>query len=301
MGTAPRVIGAQSPRSSAAGVPVEIRRENQCAVVAAGGKLVGTVGAIIAIGALPTVASAQWASRVVEYVEGVGVPPGYNNPQVALGEPTRFTGVGSFPSVVSPFSSPYLESEVVTIGEGGRLVVELEQTVRNDPLNPFGIDLLVFGNSFYLLESGVAGSALTEGGLIEVSPDGRAWTLIDGVEADGIHPSLGYLDITDPFQSEPGSVLSDFTRPVDPSFDATGLTLSEIIAAYDGSGGGVGVDIGAFGLDEVNFVRISSPLGSGMTPEIDGFSRVTPVPAPATVALLGAGAFLARRRRAAVR
>lgn len=260
------------------------------------------LGAIVAIVAIPLPASAQWASRVVEYVEGTGVPPGYNNPQAALGEPTRFTGVGSFPSVVSPFGGPYLEDEVVTIGEGGRLVVELGQAVRNDPLNPFGVDLLVFGNTFHLLGTGgVAGPAQTEGGRIEVSPDGMAWTLIDGVEADGVFATLGYQDMTDPFQTEPGSVLTDFTRPVDPSFDATGHTLSEIIAAYDGSGGGAGVDIGAFGLDEVRFVRITNPVGSGVTPDIDGFSRVTPVPAPATVALLGAGAFLARRRRATVR
>ena len=273
--------------------------DNWRRAAAAGGVWGAVIGAIAGVSAP---ASAQWADRLVEYVEGAGVPPGYNNPLVALGEPTRFTGEGMFPSVVSPFSAPWLTDEVVTVGEGGRLVVAFDQPVRNNPLNPFGVDLLVFGNAFYLLEAGgVAGPAVTEGGLIEVSPDGMAWTLIDGVEADGIFPSLGYLDITDPFQGEPGSVLSDFTRPVDPSFDATGLTLSEIIAGYDGSGGGVGVDIGAFGLEEVSFVRITNPLGSGLLPEIDGFARVTPVPAPATVALLGAGAFLARRRRAAAR
>lgn len=262
----------------------------------------GAVIAIGAAGAATGAASAQFATGVVEYVPGVGVPPGYDNPAVALGEPTRFTGEGVFPSVVSPFSGAWKEDEVLTVGEGGHLIVSFDQPIRNDPRNPFGVDLLVFGNTFYTLESGgVAGPPLSEGGVIEVSPDGMVWTLIDGIEADGIYPSLGYLDITDPFQGEPGRVLSDFTRPVDPSFDATGLTLSEVIAAYDGSGGGAGVDIGAFGLEEINFVRISNPAGSGLLPEIDGFARVTPVPAPATVALLGAGAFLARRRRAAVR
>jgi hypothetical protein len=278
---------------------VDNRADNRRRLAAAGGVWAAVVTAMA--GAAPP-ASAQWADRVVEYVEGAGVPPGYNDPMVALGEPTRFTGEGVFPSVVSPFSGAWMTDEIVTIGEGGHLIVAFDQPVRNDPLNPFGVDLLVFGNSFYTLESGgVAGPALTEGGLIEVSPDGETWTLIDGVQADGVFPSLGYLDITDPFQGEPGRVLTDFTRPVDPSFNAIGLSLSEIIGGYDGSGGGAGVDIGAFGLDEISFVRISNPLGSGLLPEIDGFSRVTPVPAPATVALLGAGAFLARRRRAAVR
>lgn len=273
--------------------------ENLRRVVAASGVWGAAIGGVAGFSAT---ASAQWADRVVEYVEGAGVPPGYNNPAVALGEPTRFTGEGMFPSVVSPFSGAWLDDEVVTIGEGGRLVVAFDEPIRNNPLNPFGIDLLVFGNSFYTLDSGgLAGPPLTEGGIIEVSPDGDRWTRIDGVEADGVFPSLGYRDITDPFQSEPGRVLTDFTVPVDPSFDAVGLSLSEIIAGYNGSGGGAGVDIGAYGLDEISFVRISNPLGSGVTPEIDGFSRVTAVPAPATVALLGAGTFLARRRRATFR
>ncbi len=263
-----------------------------------------SVAAAAATGTIATAALAAdpWADRVVEYVPGAGVPAGYDNPLTALGSPERFTGEGVFPSVVSPFSSPFGVDEIVTVGEGGRLVVAFDEPVRNDPLNPFGVDLLIFGNAFYTLESGgVAGDPLTEGGVIEVSPDGVAWTLIDGVEADGVFPTLGYLDITDPFQSDPGMVESDFTRPVDPSFDGVGLSLSEIIAGYGGSGGGAGVDLGAFGLDAISFVRISSPMGSGLTPEIDGFSDVTPVPAPTTVALLGVGAFLAQRRRASVR
>ncbi|MFG0286106.1 MAG: hypothetical protein ACF8R7_16940 [Phycisphaerales bacterium JB039] len=260
------------------------------------------VAAAAAVGAIGASALAgdPWANRVVEYVEGAGVPPGYNDPATAIGSPERFTGEGAFPSVVSPFGGPYGADEIVTIGEGGRLVVAFDEPVRNDPLNPFGVDLLIFGNSFYAYETGgLAGPASTEGGIIEVSPDGMNWTLIDGVEADGVYPTLGYLDITDPFQTTPGSVLSDFTRPVDPSFDATGLSLSEIIAGYDGSGGGAGIDIGLFGLDAISFVRITNPAGSGLTPEIDAFADVAPVPAPATVvALLGAGAFCTRRWRA---
>ncbi len=245
-----------------------------------------------------------WADKVVSYAAGSGGAPGYNNPATALGEPTRFTGVGTFPGAVTPFNSPYLDSEIVSIGTGGSLVVSFDEPVTNDAANPFGIDLLVFGNSFFedtSYPNGVVGKLVGGAGTIEVSPDGVNWTLVPGTEADGLFPTLGYADLTDPYSKVPGGMLSDFTKPVDPLLVVAGLDFAQLVLAYNGSGGGAGVDIGALGLSAISFVRVSGAAG-GATVEIDGFSDVTAVPTPGSAGLvLGAAWWLGvgRKRRTA--
>ena len=114
---------------------------------------------------------------------------------------------------------------------------------------------------------------------------------------DGPFPTLGYQDVTDPFTSPPGSVLTDFTRPVDPLFDPAHKSLAEIIAGYDGSGGGAGVDIGALGLTDISYVRISF-LGTSGDLQVDAMADVTPVPSPGLLGSVSvAGLAAARWRR----
>ncbi len=249
-------------------------------------------------------AGTPWADTVVSYDAGSNAAPGFTNPAAALGEPTRFTSPASnFGGVTTPFNGAFDPSEIVSIGEGGSLTVQFDEPILNNPANPFGIDLLIFGNTFlgasdFSSPNPSATGVFSEGGVIEVSPDGVVWTLISGVDADGLFPTLGYRDVDGPFDNTAGVQPTDFTKPVDPSFDPVGKTLQEIVTAYDGSGGGAGVDIGAFGLESVSFVRVSNPLASGVTPEIDGFAAVV-VPEPTTGTLVLGAALLALRRRRA--
>jgi hypothetical protein len=240
-----------------------------------------------------------WADKVVSYTQGAGAASGYNKPGVALGSPERVTGEGfGFPGSVTPFSGPFGTDEIVSIGAGGSLVVEFDEAVTDDPLNPYGIDLLVFGNSFFFdpTFAPVASAIWEPAGMVEVSQDGIAWTLAPGVIADGVFPTLGYLDETNPFGGPAGSVASDFTRPVDPSFNWTGQGLGGLIAGYDGSGGGSGVDIGALGLPWIRYVRVSVAAG-GVKAEIDAFSDVAPIPTPGALALAMVGSVCGVRRR----
>ena len=244
-----------------------------------------------------------WADHVVSYNGGTLGSADYVNPLTALGSPERFTGeTGGFPAAVSPFNPVWGTDEMVNIGPGGSLVLRFNEPVVNDPLNPFGIDLLIFGNAGYISDfgmgvtSGAMFSHSTQGRL-EVSQNGSTWIMVNGVNPDGAFPTLGYQDITDPFSSPMGTVLTDFTKPVNPSFDAAGLSLAEIIAAYDGSGGGVGVDFAGTGLDWITHVRISY-LGTTGEISIDALADVRAVPAPgAACALVVGGLLLARRRR----
>ena len=261
----------------------------------------GALG-ITLLAAAPVARADNWADHVISYDPGQNPVSGYTDPATSLGEPTRFTGVGVFPGAVTPFNPAYMPTEIVSIGVGGSLVVKFDQPITNDLAHPYGMDLLIFGNSGYNAinyPQGVTdGSLFGAGhGRIEVSADGSQWTLINSVQADGAFPTLGYSDMTDPYSPNPGSVLSDFTRPVNPTFTATsGTTFAQIVAAYAGSGGGTGVDIGEVGLSSISYVRITNPNSTG-TVEIDAFSRVA-VPGPGTgVAMLAVSILVGSRRR----
>ena len=243
---------------------------------------------IVAVGCLPPSgawAESPYAAAVVSYVPGLGAAAGYTNPLVALGSPERFTGDGFLPEAVTPFQPPFLSTEIVSIGMGGSLVLTFDHDVSDDPRNPFGIDLLVFGNAFCsdaAAPSGVVNAFFAEGGTISVSLDGSAWTTVPGLAADGPFPTLGYLDVL-PYATTPGSQPTDFTRPVDPAKAEllVGADWGTLIEAYDGAGGGAGIDLGALGLRAIRFVRIDGPATFGLSPEIDAVADVHPAANPA--------------------
>lgn len=270
--------------------------------------LAAVVG-VCSVGVVSVAMADPYADTVVDYTPGLNPVSGFTDAAASLGEPTRVTNPASpFGGATTPFQAAFGTDEIVSIGEGGSLTVAFDTPVTDDPLNPFGIDLLVFGNAFYTdtaFPNGVAGGIFSEGGVIEVSADGVNFVAVPGLDADGAFPTLGFLDPSGAvtFGGNPvtGTVESDFTKPVDPTFDPTGLGLSAILAGYDGSGGGVGIDLAPLGLSEVSFVRISNPLGSGVTPEIDGFADVAPVPEPTGLAVLGGLAGLAMVRRGRLR
>jgi hypothetical protein len=257
----------------------------------------GVAATVVAVCGSVASASDPFATAVVGYNAGTNPPAGFTNPSAALGEPTRFTGVGVFPGAVTPFNSPYMPGELVSIGEGGSITLALAQPVLNDPANPFGIDLLIFGNAFYIdtsFPAGVAGPLFGGGGVVEVASTLDSWVMVPGVQAVSQFPTLGYADLTDPYSTAPGNVPTDFTRPVDPAFNPLGLSFAQIVAGYNGSGGGTGIDIGLAGLSSIQYVRISNPVGSGSALQIDGIAAVAPV--PGTVGVLGLALLAAGRR-----
>lgn len=263
----------------------------------------GVVLVPLALGASPALAADAWADHVEAYAAGAGVQPGYDNPSAALGSPSRFSAdpTPEWSSVVSPFSPAYLGDQLVSIGPGGSLTLRFDEPVANDANNPFGIDLLVFGNAFYSVNfvTGITNGQLggsNAGGIIEVSQDGVAWSSVPSVHPDSLFPTLGYADVTDPFSNMPGLVGADFTKPVNPAFNAAGLDYSGVLAGYNGSGGGVGVSLDSVGLPWISFVRISLPTATTGTIEVDAVSDVAAVPAPSAL-LLAPLALLAARRR----
>jgi hypothetical protein len=222
-----------------------------------------------------------FAVAVISYEPGSSPAPGYTNPAAALGEPSRFTPSPWDGGAVTPFQPAWLPSQLVSIGAGGSLVLELDAPATDDPRNPFGIDLIVFGNSFFSdlgAGAGVCGPIAADGGLIEVSPDGLTWCTVPNVAADGLFPTRGYLDAS-PFDAVPGTVESDARMPVDPAHRAHAmhaLAWLEMSAAYGTSAGGAGVDLATTGCATARYVRIRVPPPPHPHVEIDAVSRTRP-------------------------
>lgn len=223
-----------------------------------------------------------FATAVVLYEPGSSPAIGYTNPAAALGEPSRFTSSPWDGGAVTPFAPAWLPSQVVSIGAGGSLVLELDAPAVDDPRSPFGIDLIVFGNSFFSdigAGAGVCGAIASDGGMIDVSPDGVTWCMVPGVAADGLFPTLGYLD-ADPYDSVPGAVETDARMPVDPAHRAQAMYAMpwpELVAAYGTSAGGAGIDLATTGCASARYVRIRVPPPPHSHVEIDAVSRTRPL------------------------
>ena len=226
------------------------------------------------------------ASAVVSYAPGSGAGAAYQQPASALGEPTRFTGTGIEPGAVTPFRPAFLPTDVVSIGRGGQLILAFADAVHDDPRNPHGIDLIVYGNSFcgdLAYPAGIAGFTFAEGGTIDLSADGTTWATVPNAAADGGLPTLGFTDSM-PYSTAPGQDPTDVSRPVDPAVTAesiVGLTWEELVAAYGGAAGGTGIDLASVGLSSARFIRIRVATDAPAVPEVDAVVAVQPAPHPA--------------------
>lgn len=267
--------------------------------------LVPLVTALACAGAAS--ASTPWAVQVVSYNPGATAVPGYTDPASALGAPSRFTGTSAgFPGVVSMFNPAFETDQIVSIGEGGHLTLRLDRPALNDLSNPFGVDLIIFGNAGFIdvaYPGGVIGPGAGMFGLgqgvLELSVDGVSFVPW-GAFTEGLFPTVGYLDAA-PFQTTPGAVPSDLLRPVNPALTRSsfaGLTHAQALTLYAGSGGGTPIDIGLAGLASARYLRLSVPddgsPGTDLSIEIDA---VAVVPAPAPALVLGVLASLGVRRR----
>ena len=245
---------------------------------------------LLGLAALPGASetrATQFAAEVVSYKSGGGFATdwstgaGYTNKDAIVGPPARETP-GKWGGPITPFSPPYLIGQILSIGEGGEVTLKFSKPIRDESINPFGLDFLVFGGSGFTITNGdFGGGGITDGTLfgqadgetrVSVSADGDAWFVLDPKRApafDAYHPTDGS---------------GDFGLPVNPAlakgdFAAGGLAM--FTELYDGSGGGTGYDLGwavdaagkAVALGQVRFVRLEVLSGKA---EIDAVSDVRP-------------------------
>jgi hypothetical protein len=247
---------------------------------------------------VPCSTRAQFATTVVSYEKGVGFASNFTNATAALGAPTSS-------SSVTPYAPPFSTSQLVSIGAGGWLTLQLGTPVLNNPANSFGVDFLIFGNSFFVVTNGSGVSAITSGDIfsssgstrVEVSADASEWFTLDA----SLAPTVGKLFPTDgpgnPFVAvNPGLTNADFA----------GLNLAGVRSLYNGSAGGAGFDLAWARDSEGNFVDLPSAnyvridVLSGRT-QIDAISVVPEPSSRALLMLIGFLAWLIDLRKERVR
>lgn len=188
----------------------------------------------------------------------------FNDPTTTLGRPTVDTTGDDWyipedkPTPVNPVYPAFRRDEMVFLGEGGSITLKFSHPVRDDENNPYGIDLIVFGNAFQVIGGGqgwtngnpelttVGGDGFYEPAIVSVSQDGDTWYSFtndtsfmagdpcfirlsaeadDGPFADSFAPTLGR--VYDPDNPDPclgawnqyWAEPTNPTLPVDPELD----------------------------------------------------------------------------------
>src|ERR1051326_5075936 len=105
---------------------------------------------------VPVITHAQFASEVISYNPGTGFSSNFTNSSAALGAPASGTSI-------TPFTPPFSNNQLVSVGSGGSLTLHLAAEIANNPADSFGIDFLIFGNSFFVVTNGSGANATTSG------------------------------------------------------------------------------------------------------------------------------------------
>jgi hypothetical protein len=252
-------------------------------------------------------AAESFASAVISYSAGTGAG-GFTNPAAALGKPAAETGFGPF----TPFNPHFGASQIVRVGEGGHLTVQLSNyvVVDNAPgvrelgiWENVGLTDIAYPNGTANTPASVFGA---DSAVVEVSGDNVTWHSLNGGAPVLFNlPGNYYANSTGAFAPAPASpILADFGKPFTGTLSAfDGQTYPQVLATLDGSAGGTWLDIDAgFGLTQVGYVRFSG-VAAGQTLEIDaiginGSLIGAVVPEPGVGALFAAaGLFLGSMRR----
>src|SRR5689334_16334139 len=120
--------------------------------------------------ASPPNSPAQFAGSVVSYDPGTGFAAGFTNASAAVGAPASG---GS----VTPFAPPFSKSQIVSIGAGGEITLQLASPWTHDSAHAYGLDLNIFANEFFTSSSGNVGGLFFHAAstLVQVSQDGNSW------------------------------------------------------------------------------------------------------------------------------
>jgi hypothetical protein len=229
---------------------------------------------------------AQFAGAVISYTSGTGIAAGFTNASAALGAPASGKSI-------TPFSPPFSKSQIVSIGAGGEITLQMSTPIVNDPNDPYGINFNIFANQFFIENSKDEVSGLSDHAdsiLVQVSLNDSTWYTLN----PSLAPQPGTLFPTagngNPLLAvNPSLTLADFD----------GQNLAGVESLYNGAAGGTGYDLGwaqnakgnSADLLTADYVRIE--VQSGVL-DLDAISAVPAVPETMATswAMLAAGAGL---------
>jgi hypothetical protein len=224
----------------------------------------------------------------------------YNQPAAVLGRPTlRFidhftphqTSIIHRRKIIeAPYWTDPNTNDVITeISSGGQITVNMGRKIYDDPNNPYGVDLIVYGNSFFSA-SGYSGSEVTDftdlgvatlstgiyghSTTVSVSQDGTNWYAFSNIPV--IYPDNAYR-WDDTNHSWTDEELNP-TKPLNPYIntnDFGGQTVASGLDQFIDEAGGTGFDLKASGLPWIQYVRVRP--GAGTYAVIDAIAAVDPV------------------------
>jgi hypothetical protein len=209
----------------------------------------------------------SFTQGTVGFADGVST---YGNASTALGQPNRIAGTSiGFPGPVTPFNPPFEQSEMVAVGVGGQLTVELPSLVS---VGGGGVLRLGIFHSAGLNDPTFSGQAEATARTFAGQEYGADRTAIVEI-ADTLgnfqslgrvlftQPTQGYENQTDPYTFPVSPSNADFNEPFNgnlASYD--GLNQAQISALLQGSAGGTWLDVPApiaALLTGIRYVRVS--------------------------------------------
>ena len=256
---------------------------------------------ICLVAVAPAIASGSpFATEVVEHSADLDGSGTYNDPQAVLGQPATWNGDCCCVSMVcSAWGTDQGGSKVITtIGSNSYIIVKFDHHVEDDPNNPYGIDFLVFGNSFYGGSGAVdcntdmetyylMGGPFEEPVLVAVSQDGKNWYEYSSGPYGDTAKYPTQAREWDRVNHQWGELL-DFTKPVEPGIfpfndcdpgGAPKYVADVIDYCYKGSAGGTGFDLAPSGYPWIQYIKVYGDA-SHSGGEIDAFADVSPSSLP---------------------
>jgi hypothetical protein len=222
----------------------------------------------------------------------------YNDPTAILNRPTLrfydpFDGnVTDRVSVIDPpFNVTPAGGKVITeIKTAGQITVNMGRRIYDDPNNPYGIDFIVYGNSFFSA-SGASGfiSDATDldtttlgsspGGhptIVSVSQDGTNWYTYPTTTSLFADEAYRWDDTNASWTSEEMNP----TKPLNPYIDTNNFGGQSVASGLDqfiGAAGGTGYALKSSGFPWIQYVRVQAETNANQYTVIDAIAAVDPV------------------------
>lgn len=226
----------------------------------------------------------------------------YNDPAAVLGQPTLkfldYYGEGTVhrTKIIEPpyWTDPNTNPVITEIEAPGQITVNMGRKIYDNPNNPYGIDFVVYGNSFYgasgyggeeiddftdegqvTIDDGIFGHPTT----VSVSQDGTNWYTYPYVPT--LQPDNAYRwdDANHIWTDEE----MNQTKPLNPSLNLPpGITVADALDEYLEACGGTGYDLKQSGFPWIQYVRIYTGTSAtdsdpGDYTVIDAIGAVNPI------------------------
>ena len=224
------------------------------------------------LGAFAGTAVPDYATKVLSFTQGTGLPANYfNSASAALNLPAPVSGVGTpFPNVLDPFSPAFSKDQIVVLGKGGQITLQLKSafSVRNTPQLGIVSNVGLVDTSYPGGHTGATAS-IFGGGVadVRISANDRTWFDLGNITFN--IPASAFSKLSNPYEAAPSrtDVASNDGKPfVGKLSNFNNESFASVLKTLNGSVGGTWLNVYRSRLATVDYVQIRNPLGQPGTP-----------------------------------